>query len=69
MLGQGHGDGVATLQRWADNETDRLVCGTYLQRSTSLFARAKGEYEHEAASEVLTEVRGCLRLITTEGRA
>jgi len=55
------------LAAWAEGAEDRLVRGTYLQRSTSLFARARGEIEHEAVGEVLTEVRGFLRLAAKGG--
>jgi hypothetical protein len=51
----------------AEGAEDRLVRGTYLQRSTSLFARARGELEHEAVAEVLGEVRGLLRLAAKGG--
>jgi hypothetical protein len=55
------------LAAWVEGATDRLVRGSYLQRSTSLFARARGEIEHEAVAEVLTEVRGFLRLAAKGG--
>ena len=35
------------LARWVEDQVERLVRGTFLQRSTSLFARARGEAEHE----------------------
>ena len=56
------------LARWVEDQTDRLLRGTFLQRSTSLFARARGEAEHEVVGELVNEIRALLPLIASEQR-
>jgi hypothetical protein len=59
--------GTEGLRAWADDQTDRLLRGTFLCRSTSLMARARGELEHEVVGELVQEVNAFLRLIEKGG--
>ena len=57
------------LARWVEDQVERLVRGTFLQRSTSLFARARGEAEHEVVAELIAEIKPLLQVIATEQKA
>ena len=48
------------------DQTDRLIRGTFFQRSTSLLARAKGEAEHEVVGQMVNEITAYLDGIARE---